>query len=166
MQPVEQWATGREPMTARQAIALERVAAHDGIDVPFLDQQGQNGQNVTKAEAYKLIADILSGVRPTAEHLDALGRNDAHALLGPPHPSLWNNRNGSPTEKQIGWLKRLVSALDILANVRDQTLQSLTSGQASALIDILRARSQFGPVEDKRVFFEAAVQQARTEVPL
>ena len=92
--PPEEWATGgstysviihfqgnlieyetSEPMTARQRVALANVAAHDRIEVPFLEAEDDNGQRVTKAEAYILIAMILDGVRPTREYMDALGRD-------------------------------------------------------------------------------------------
>lgn len=62
-------------MTARQRVALANVAAHDHIHIPFLTD-GQNGQNITKAEAYILIEMILDGVRPTTDYLDSLDRDD------------------------------------------------------------------------------------------
>ncbi len=62
-------------MTERQRIALTNVAAYNQIDIPFLYVKDQNGQHVTKAEAYILIQMILDGVRPSPEYLDSLGRN-------------------------------------------------------------------------------------------
>lgn len=62
-------------MTERQRIALTNVAAYNQVDIPFLYVKDQNGQIVTKAEAYILIQMILDGVRPSSEYIDSLGRN-------------------------------------------------------------------------------------------
>lgn len=62
-------------MTERQRIALTNVAAYNQVDIPFLYVQDQNGQRVTKAEAYILIQMIFDGLRPSPEYIDSLGRN-------------------------------------------------------------------------------------------
>ncbi|KAI0640463.1 hypothetical protein C8Q79DRAFT_454606 [Trametes meyenii] len=163
--PPEEWATGGEPMTERQRVALSNVAAHDHIDVPFLRLEDSNGQNVTKAEAWILIAQILDGVRPTLEHLNSLGR-DPNPHNPPPHPQYWYNCNARPTEMQMAWLNRLVDRMGIPNAVKVSGLRGVTRGQASLLIGRLREQREYArPGEDKRMVFEDALQRVRDELP-
>ncbi|KAI9069796.1 hypothetical protein FKP32DRAFT_1586590 [Trametes sanguinea] len=167
MRPPEEWATGGEPMTDRQTLALERVAAHDGVSIPFLERTDGNGQRVTKAEAYVLIKMILDGVRPTEEYLDSLGRGDPYEE--PPHPMYWRNCHARPTEMQVLWIKKLVVELGIPSDAMQIALEQLTRGQASFLIADLRDKRRkvnLNAKEDMRLWFQNAVEAVREELPV
>ncbi|OJT15857.1 hypothetical protein TRAPUB_1509 [Trametes pubescens] len=152
-------------MTERQRIALTNVAAYNQIDIPFLYMKDQNGQHVTKAEAYILIQMILDGVRPVPEYLDSLGRN-ADTYATPPHPQFWLNCDAAPTVMQMAWLNQLIDDIGIPEAVKLKALEGLTRGQASLLIGRLREqKGHIRPTEEKRMVFEHAVQTVKAELP-
>ncbi|OSD00594.1 hypothetical protein PYCCODRAFT_1437182 [Trametes coccinea BRFM310] len=166
MRPPEEWATGGEPMTDRQIVALERVAAHDKVSIPFLERADANGQRVTKAEAYVLIQMILDGVRPSEEYLDSLGRGDPYEE--PPHPIFWKNCHARPTDMQVLWIKQLAVELGVPSDATQIALEQLTRGQASFLIADMRDKRRemrLNRRENMRVWLEDAVEGVRAELP-
>ena len=62
-------------MTPAQREGLISMAIYRAMDVPFLFNANQNGQNVTKAEASALIGMLQEGGRPSTEYLNSLGRD-------------------------------------------------------------------------------------------
>ncbi|KAI0672562.1 hypothetical protein C8Q78DRAFT_1078070 [Trametes maxima] len=161
----EEWATGGEPMTQKQRVTLTNAAVHNQIDIPFLRLEDGNGQNVTKAEAWILIARILDGVRPTPRYLSSLGR-DPSPDNPPPHPKYWRNCDAAPTKMQMAWLDCLVNSMGVPNAVKVNGLRGITHGQASLLIGRLRDQREYArPGEDKRMVFEHALQCVRDELP-
>lgn len=75
-------------MTDRQFELLKNLCLYTGISIPFVQQEDHNGQNVTKAEASRLIIMFQNNERPTREFIDSLGRAPlvsilVHHLLSP-----------------------------------------------------------------------------------
>ncbi|KAI0633964.1 hypothetical protein C8Q77DRAFT_1217323 [Trametes polyzona] len=163
--PPAEWATGGEPMTERQRITLSSLAANNRVSIPWLCEPNYGGRNVTKAEAYILIALLLDDVVPTADYVDTLG-SDPIPYDTPPHPSQWVSRNAPPTTMQLAWLGRLIDDMGVPDIVKAYALDGITRGQASLLIGRLREeKGAVRPNEESRMVVEHAAQAVRAELP-
>ncbi|KAI0326377.1 hypothetical protein GY45DRAFT_1437695 [Cubamyces sp. BRFM 1775] len=163
--PPEEWATGWEPMTPAQRLGLINMALYRSMDVPFLFDTQQDGQNVTKAEASALIEMLKEGGRPSMEYLNSLGRHE-YLLEPPPHPHYWHDRHGEPSGEQRVWINQLGTTLGIPMNLIQEALANVTRGQASLLIGRLRQMDgQMGGVVDRSAWFENEVREVEGELP-
>ncbi|KAI0653740.1 hypothetical protein C8Q70DRAFT_592303 [Cubamyces menziesii] len=165
MRPPEEWATGWEPMTPAQREGLISMAIYCAMDVPFLFNANQNGQNVTKAEASALIGMLQDGGRPSTEYLNSLGR-DAFLFGPPPPPQYWHGRHGEPTGEQRAWITQLGTRMGIPMDLVQGALANFTCGQASLLLGRLReAGGQMRNVADPSAWFENEVREVEDELP-
>lgn len=142
-------------MTGPQKGHLYYLGQENGVRIPFVDNRVcDNTQKVTKAEASLLISMFEHGVRPTDAHIDSLGRSMTPVCtslncsprpipvlkLGcqydpPSHPSQWMDPFAPANAVQLDWLTELMS---IPHEVTAQTLEGLTNGHASLLIERLK----------------------------
>ncbi|KAI0686603.1 hypothetical protein C8Q76DRAFT_761613 [Earliella scabrosa] len=163
--PPERWATGGEPMTDRQFELLKNLCLYTGISIPFVQQEDHNGQNVTKAEASRLIIMFQNNERPTREFIDSLGR--APLREAPSHPLTWVYCHSPMTDSQSRWAEDIALRLGVSEMVAQKRMAGLTRGQASLLIDRLRAAENGGSsTEHVEPWFENVVWQVKRDVPL
>ncbi|CDO76114.1 hypothetical protein BN946_scf184876.g7 [Trametes cinnabarina] len=110
-------------------------------EVPFLDREDHNLQEVTKAEASVLLQMIHDRVEPSSEYLWLLGRGISLKPGSSMGPLEGHHSELRRTQMQVKWITTLAQRLSVPSEAMQAVLTALTYGEASLLITELRNKA-------------------------